>query len=113
MGNGTAPSTEALSGAILKKLREAMAVKELNVILAMSPENIVYVAGVVPPSLRTVRSRLACAVIPAQGSTELIIVALEKGAVESASASRQDHYVSRVRAGPRGRVRSVTTRKGP
>lgn len=85
MGSGAAASTDALSGAILKKLRKAMGDEELDVVLPMSPENIVYIAGVVPPSLRTVRSRLACAVIPAQGSTELIVVALEKGAVEAAS----------------------------
>jgi Xaa-Pro dipeptidase len=59
-----------------------MAEARLDVLLVMAPENIVYTAGVLPPSLRTVRTRLACCVIPAEGSTELIVVALEKGAVE-------------------------------
>jgi Xaa-Pro aminopeptidase len=73
---------KALAGAVVEKLRGAMAEARLDVLLVMAPENIVYAAGVLPPSLRTVRTRLACSLIPAEGSTELIVVALEKRAVE-------------------------------
>lgn len=68
---------------ILRKLRGAMGAQNLDVLLVMAPENIVYVAGVVPPSLRSVRTRLACCVVPAEGATEMVVVALEKGAVET------------------------------
>lgn len=77
-------SPDALGASILTNLKHAMRDADLDVLLASSPENILYVAGTVPPSLRTVRSRLACAVLPAEGSTELIVVALERGTVEEA-----------------------------
>lgn len=68
--------------AILRKLRDAMAELGIDALLPMAPENLSYVAGVVPPSLRTVRTRLACCVIPVEGITEMVVVALEKQAVE-------------------------------
>jgi Xaa-Pro dipeptidase len=71
-----------LGDAIVRKLRDAMDAQRLDAVLPMAPENVAYVAGVVPPSLRTVRSRLACCVVPAEGRTELIVIALEQGAVE-------------------------------
>jgi Xaa-Pro dipeptidase len=74
-----------LGAAVLAKVRAAMEERSLDVLLAMAPESIVYVAGVVPPSLRTVRSRLACCVVPAEGPTEMVVVALEKGVVEPSS----------------------------
>lgn len=70
------------SEAIVGKLRAAMTAQDLDAVLPMAPENIVYVAGVVPPSLRTVRSRLACGIVPIEGPTELIVIALEEGAVK-------------------------------
>lgn len=78
------PASSAMRGAILSKLRDAMDEQGIDVVLPMAPENLLYIAGVVPPSLRTVRSRLACCVIPAEGTTEMIVVALEKQAVEEA-----------------------------
>lgn len=73
-----------LAAAVVAKLRDGMEQMGLDALLPMAPENVVYAAGVLPPSLRTVRTRMACCLIPAEGPTEMIVVALEKGAVEAA-----------------------------
>src|SRR5205814_2226552 len=49
----------------------------LEAIVATSPENVAYCSGAAPPSQKTVRSRLAAAVIPRSGAGELVAVGLE------------------------------------
>jgi Xaa-Pro aminopeptidase len=56
------------------------------VLLPMSPENLAYTSGAAPPSQKTVRSRLAAAIVPADGDdTEVVTVALEAPLVRSQS----------------------------
>jgi Xaa-Pro dipeptidase len=69
---GTTLGAEILSG-VRARIDEA----GLDAIVAMSPENLAYCAGAVPPSLRTVRQRLAAAVIGSSGPTDAVVVALE------------------------------------
>jgi Xaa-Pro aminopeptidase len=59
-----------------------MAREGIDVLLASSPENVAYLAGVSPPSQRTVRSRHSIAVIPSEGATHQIVIRLEVGVVE-------------------------------
>lgn len=73
----TGRSATAMSDEIVARVRDAIGRAGLDAVIAMSPEGLAYCAGAVPPSLRTVRQRLAAAVIPATGATEGIVVALE------------------------------------
>jgi len=71
---------------VLGKVLGAMDDHGLDVIIPMSPENLAYASGAAPPSQKTVRSRLAGAVIPADGSdTEVFTVRLEAPLVRSQS----------------------------
>jgi ectoine hydrolase len=74
-----------LGDEILAKARRTMAESGLDVLVAMSPENLAYISGAAPPSQRTVRSRHAAAVVPQDGATEVITVALEAPLVQSQS----------------------------
>ncbi|HET6549867.1 MAG TPA: Xaa-Pro peptidase family protein [Solirubrobacter sp.] len=62
---------------ITAKLRGVMHDQALDAVVPMSPENLAYASGAAPPSQRTVRSRLAAAIIPVQGDTEVVTIALE------------------------------------
>lgn len=77
-------SGASTASGVLAKLREAMELDGLDAILPMAPESVAYVAGVVPPSTRTIRTRLACCLIPRMGTTEMIVVGLEAGLVSEA-----------------------------
>jgi Xaa-Pro dipeptidase len=76
----------AVEDEVLGKVREAMAREGLDVIVPMSPENLAYASGAAPPSQKTVRSRLAAAIVPADGAdTEVVTVKLEAPLVRSQS----------------------------
>lgn len=76
----------AVGDEVLVKLRAAMAADVLDVLVPLSPENLAYASGAAPPSQKTVRSRLAAAIVPASGDdTEVITVALEAPLVRSQS----------------------------
>jgi Xaa-Pro aminopeptidase len=62
---------------ILAKTRRAMEAHGLDAVVATSPENVAYVSGAAPPSQKTVRARLAAAIVPLHGETEIVAVALE------------------------------------
>ncbi|HEU4657484.1 MAG TPA: Xaa-Pro peptidase family protein [Capillimicrobium sp.] len=63
---------------VLGKVVDAAAEAGLDVIVPMSPENLAYASGAAPPSQKTVRSRLAAAILPVDGrDTEVITVKLE------------------------------------
>lgn len=66
-----------LTEEIVRKMRDAMESERLDALLPMSPDNLAYTAGTVPPSLKTVRLRLAACLIPREGETEAVVVALE------------------------------------
>jgi Xaa-Pro dipeptidase len=70
---------------ILAKTRRAMDELGLDAVVATSPENVAYASGAAPPSQKTVRSRLAAAIIPAEGETEAVAVALEGPVVSTQS----------------------------
>lgn len=71
---------------VLGKVLSAMNEHALDAIVPMSPENLAYASGAAPPSQKTVRSRLAGAVIPADGvDTEVFTVRLEAPLVRSQS----------------------------
>lgn len=78
---------------ILVKVLEAMAEQGLDAMVPMSPENLAYASGAAPPSQKTVRSRLAAAILPADGrDTEIVTVRLEAPLVSS--QSRLDRVTS-------------------
>lgn len=79
-------SASVVDGEVLERIVGAVHNEGLDVIVPMSPENLAYASGAAPPSQKNVRSRLAAAVIPADGvDTEVITVALEAGLVRSQS----------------------------
>lgn len=79
------PAT-AVHDDVLGKILGAMEARGLDVIVPMAPENLAYASGAAPPSQKTVRSRLAGAVIPADGAdTEVFTVKLEASLVRSQS----------------------------
>lgn len=81
----TAPALHAVGDEVLDKVRRALDEHALDALVPMSPENLAYASGAAPPSQRTVRSRLAAAIIPAAGDTEVITIALEAPLVRTQS----------------------------
>ena len=79
------PGSDTLTADILEKVRAALDDDGLDAIVATSPENVAYASGAAPPSQRTVRSRIAAAVVPRVGATEVIAVALEGPVVRAQS----------------------------
>ena len=57
----------------------------LDALLATSPENVAWASGAAPPSQKTVRSRLAAALVPRDGESELVAIALEGPVVRAQS----------------------------
>lgn len=70
---------------ILDRARAAAQECGLDALVLTSPENVAYVSGAAPPSQRTVRSRIAAALIPCSGPTALVAVALEEDVVRAQS----------------------------
>jgi ectoine hydrolase len=81
----TGTLSTGIADEILAKTRRAMDERGLDAVVATSPENVAYSSGAAPPSQKTVRSRLAAAIIPAEGETEVIAVALEGPVVRTQS----------------------------
>lgn len=67
---------------VLARVRKIMAEDGIDIVLGSSPENVAYLAGVSPPSQRTVRSRHSFAVVPRDGETHQVVIRLEQGVVE-------------------------------
>ncbi|HET8894225.1 MAG TPA: Xaa-Pro peptidase family protein [Gaiellaceae bacterium] len=76
MSSATIPATSLADG-ILGKLLAAVEADGLDAIVATSPENVAYISGAAPPSQKTVRSRIAAAIVPRVGGSEVIAVSLE------------------------------------
>ena len=70
---------------IVGKLELAMAERGLDALVATSPENVAWASGAAPPSQKTVRSRLAAAIVPRHGGSELVAIALEGPVVRTQS----------------------------
>ena len=81
----TGTLSTGIADEILAKTRRAMDELGLDAVVATSPENVAYASGAAPPSQKTVRSRLAAAIIPAEGETEVVAVALEGPVVRTQS----------------------------
>ena len=62
---------------VLERVRGALADASLDAVIATSREALIYTAGAVPPSLRTVRQRLAASIVPVSGETEAIVVSVD------------------------------------
>lgn len=80
--------TEQLTGIadeIVRKMGLAMDERGLDALVATSPENVAWASGAAPPSQRTVRSRLAAAIVPRAGDSELVAIALEGPVVRTQS----------------------------
>ena len=80
--------TEQLAGIgdeIVRKLTTAMKARSLDVLVATSPENVAWTSGAAPPSQKTVRSRLAAAIVPCVGESELVAIQLEGPVVRTQS----------------------------
>jgi Xaa-Pro dipeptidase len=77
--------TVTVADEILDKLHRAMDEHGLDALLPMSPENLAYASGAAPPSQKTVRSRLAGAILPHAGDTEVVTIRLEAPLVRSQS----------------------------
>lgn len=78
----------AIADQILAKLDAAMEEHGLDALLATSPENVAWASGAAPPSQKTVRSRLAAAIVPRGGESELVAIALEGPVVRTQSRLR-------------------------
>jgi Xaa-Pro dipeptidase len=81
----TGTVSTGIADEILAKTRRAMDERGLDAVVATSAENVAYASGAAPPSQKTVRSRLAAAIIPAEGDTEVVAVALEGPVVRTQS----------------------------
>jgi Xaa-Pro dipeptidase len=81
----TGPVAADIADEILGKTRRGILERGFDVVVATSPENVAYTSGASPPSQKTVRSRLAAAIVPLQGETELVAVSLEGPVVREQS----------------------------
>ncbi len=70
---------------IVRKMERAMGERGLDALVATSPENVAWASGAAPPSQKTVRSRLAAAIVPRDGASELVAIALEGPVVRTQS----------------------------
>jgi Xaa-Pro dipeptidase len=70
---------------VVGKMEQAMGERGLDALVATSPENVAWASGAAPPSQKTVRSRLAAAIVPRGGGTELVAIALEGPVVRTQS----------------------------
>jgi len=79
---------------ILKRQREMMKEHDLDALIAMSPENFGYVAGVIVPSQITVRSRHAICITPRRGDPVAVVVNIEEGLVRDSGWLEQTNVFS-------------------
>jgi Xaa-Pro dipeptidase len=107
--NADAPG---LGAAITHKVRAAMDSSRLDAVLVTSPENLAYAAGAVPPSLKTVRSRLAGLLIPREGSTEAVVVALEGPLMRGVSRAEKVSTYREFAEHPMAKMAESLSRRG-
>jgi Xaa-Pro aminopeptidase len=70
---------------VVGKMERAMEEHGLDALVATSPENVAWASGAAPPSQKTVRSRLAAAIVSRGGAGELVAIALEGPVVRTQS----------------------------
>jgi Xaa-Pro aminopeptidase len=87
-------SASAVGTQVLDRVRAAVADAGLDAVVATSREALIYTAGAAPPSLRTVRQRLAASIVPAAGETEAVVVSVDAPLMrERMWADRVTQYV--------------------
>jgi Xaa-Pro aminopeptidase len=86
-------AVEDLPAQVLDRVRSALSAARLDALVATSPEGLAYTAGAVPPSLRTVRHRLAASIVPLTGAPEAVVVALEAPLMRDRMWARVTPYV--------------------
>lgn len=75
-----------MTKSILERQREAAINNQLDVLVALSPENVTYTCGVLVPSQPIMRHRCAACVVPASGAEpRMIVVNIEESFVKSRS----------------------------
>lgn len=75
-----------MTESILERQREAAISNQLDVLVALSPENVAYTCGVLVPSQPIIRRRHAACVVPANGVQPcMIVVNIEESFVKSRS----------------------------
>ena len=74
-----------IANEIVLKMQGEMDERGLDALVATSPENVAWSSGAAPPSQKTVRSRLAAAIVPRVGESELVAIALEGPVVKTQS----------------------------
>lgn len=79
---------------VLERVRGALGDAKLDAVVATSREALIYTAGAAPPSLRTVRQRLAASIVPTSGETEAVVVSVDAPLMrERMWADRVTEYV--------------------
>jgi Xaa-Pro dipeptidase len=74
---------------IILRLRRAMEEEEIEVMVAVSPENFAYTAGFVVPSQSIMRWRHAMAVVTCEGREALAVVDMEETTVRSKASGSE------------------------
>ncbi|HET8529133.1 MAG TPA: Xaa-Pro peptidase family protein [Gaiellaceae bacterium] len=85
-------TASAVGAQVLERVRGALGDAGLDAVVATSREALIYTAGAAPPSLRTVRQRLAASIVPATGETEAVVVSVD------AQLMRERMWADRVTA---------------
>jgi Xaa-Pro aminopeptidase len=83
---------------IVERLRGAMRERGLDALVACSPENVAYLAGLVVPSQPLMRWRHAFCIVPLDGPTAMVVVDMEEHTVRSRVPGPR-YYVWREFAG--------------
>lgn len=68
---------------ILSRLKDRIAAKNLDAIIAISPENVTYVSGFVVPSQSLMRWRHAICIVTANGHTSMVAIDMEATTVKA------------------------------
>lgn len=76
-------SQVGIADEVLAKMKRAMDEHGIDALVATSPENVAWSSGAAPPSQKTVRSRLAAAIVPRTGESEVVAIALEEPVVRT------------------------------
>ena len=93
-----APGGLPVRAEIVERLRGAMRERGLDALVACSPENVAYLAGLVVPSQPLMRWRHAFCIVPLDGPTAMVVVDMEEHTVRSRVPGPR-YYVWREFAG--------------
>jgi Xaa-Pro dipeptidase len=72
LGKITVEKGDAIINIIIDRIQKALAANEVNALVAMSPESIVWATGVHIPSQRMIRERMFFLIVPQQGEPLMV-----------------------------------------